>query len=390
MTMSKLPSKSPMLSSKIPVTFPYFSARSSLFRCFPITVSPDVRPERLRAHKMPSFPSPMTATFSSGPNATCSLIPYAAANGSTKTASTSDTFSGTSNRFWDGSVKYSACAPSRPLMPRTVLFGQCLESPDKHNEQAPQPAFISPTTRFPTRLGSSARSTIPTNSWPIIPSKPAYPRAISRSVLQIPDGTTRTSASPFPSGHSKSANSNLPCETLNPFTFPIVPERRPDRIAVYVSSERAEIRHFRTDGLPFSRSKQFQDRRANNQVPGLSLLFSQAAFFLNLYRGCSDEDTSFSTRSSCHLTDKVRSFRRSFPFHFQQLQKLLRGRDSLLRYQRCQHQYHLDRARAYIHREYQTRAAVFGRRRRWLQIGLLMCRSQLLLNHTRGHFKIYI
>jgi hypothetical protein len=149
----------------------------------------------------------MTATLSVLFIATRSIMPQAAPSGSANTACSSTTLSGTSSRFVKGSRNNSACEPSLPRIPSTVLPGQCRESPPLHRSQAPQPALISPTTRRPTSDLSGASSTRPTNSWPIVPLKPAYPRAISRSVLHMPESSTRTSASPPGSGWATSRTS---------------------------------------------------------------------------------------------------------------------------------------------------------------------------------------
>ncbi len=73
-------------------------------------------------------------------------------------------------RLRAGRVRRSACAPSRPTMPSTVRVAQCRESPLSHSAHAPHPALISPTTRSPRASGPPpASSTMPTNSWPMVP-----------------------------------------------------------------------------------------------------------------------------------------------------------------------------------------------------------------------------
>ena len=101
--------------------------------------------------------------------------------GSTKTASSSVSRSGTTCRFLMGSAAYSAKTPSLPAIPRADLSGQCFSMPPRQYAHVPQPQLISPTTRLPTRSGRAGpvRSTTPINSWPGTPRKPLYPfRAI--------------------------------------------------------------------------------------------------------------------------------------------------------------------------------------------------------------------
>ena len=129
----------------------------------------------------------------------CSRISNAAASGSTNTAASSSSASGSAWRFTVGIVSCSANAPSFPRIPRTVRVGQCRPSPRAHAEHAPHARLISAATRRPTHLGASAHATTSaTTSWPSTPRKSMYPRAISRSVLQIPARRTRSSASPGP------------------------------------------------------------------------------------------------------------------------------------------------------------------------------------------------
>ncbi len=65
----------------------------------------------------------------------CSNISHAAANGSTKTTCSSDTFSGTSNKTSVGSVIYCAKQPSFYQIPIVCLLGQCLTKPLLHHSQ---------------------------------------------------------------------------------------------------------------------------------------------------------------------------------------------------------------------------------------------------------------
>ena len=66
----------------------------------------------------PSLPSPRTITFSKGFMCNCSVISQAAASGSTNTACSSGTLSGTSKRTSVGIVKYSAKHPSFLQIPK--------------------------------------------------------------------------------------------------------------------------------------------------------------------------------------------------------------------------------------------------------------------------------
>ena len=114
-----------------PVTFPYFSARSSFFRCFPMCVNFIRSFERGFGHKeCPSFPSPTTATLSFSADLYPLCYPECSGKRLNKNrGDSSDTDSGTSIRFAFGQTRNSACAPSRPCIPKTVRSGQCRGSP---------------------------------------------------------------------------------------------------------------------------------------------------------------------------------------------------------------------------------------------------------------------
>ena len=160
---------------------------------------------------VPAFRLPGRRSFRAFWMSTWSRISQAAATGSTKTASSSETESGTGWRFCSGRVKYSRKAPSRFRIPSTERWGQCLPQPDRQNSHRRQAALISPTTRAPTRDGVLEDSTLPTNSWPSTPLNPKYPRVISRSVLHIPAWIRRTTlSSPVKTGLGRVYDFKLP------------------------------------------------------------------------------------------------------------------------------------------------------------------------------------
>ena len=109
-----------LVSSTNRQSTPLVLTKSSLCGCFPnrVTLSKD-RP-KTSAIISPNFPSPRMAMRSCSRINPCSGIRQAAANGSAKTATSSDTVCGTTCKFLTGSVKYSAMVPCRLRIPKTL------------------------------------------------------------------------------------------------------------------------------------------------------------------------------------------------------------------------------------------------------------------------------
>src|SRR3990172_10174194 len=93
-----------VISDESLVSIPLLSRIESFSLCLPPTTRAHPVKETTCATRSPNFPSPRTQTLSPGPILTCSSISNAAARGSTKTASSSGTESGTRWRFSVGRV----------------------------------------------------------------------------------------------------------------------------------------------------------------------------------------------------------------------------------------------------------------------------------------------
>mmetsp|Transcript_14470 Transcript_14470/g.34884 ORF Transcript_14470/g.34884 Transcript_14470/m.34884 type:complete len:233 (-) Transcript_14470:193-891(-) len=168
------------------VCTPRSSTSASFSACRPSNVTSSEDSRRAIAISNPNFPSPMTTTLSHFRMLHWCGISNAAASGSTKTASSFVTLSGTAKRLHSGTWMRSANAPWWPIMPTTLRpAAWCTTSASNGTRcRSGGGMLMSTQTRLPIHCSlmpfssssslspSPTSSTMPTNSCPRMPSKP--------------------------------------------------------------------------------------------------------------------------------------------------------------------------------------------------------------------------